>query len=59
MGYKTETYRHRQHCGHYQREGGGEPAVKYVVTEDDLTLGGRHAVQYTIMYHRILHFKLT
>ena len=47
MGYKTETYRHRQHCGHYQREGGGEQAVKYVVTEDDLTLGGRHAMQYT------------
>ena len=50
VGYKTETQGHRQQRGGHQREGGGavkgkraEPAV----TEGDLTLAGRHAMQYT------------
>ena len=51
MGYKTETHRHRQQYGGYWKEG-GEGAVnckgaKYMVMEDDLTLGGGHTMQYT------------
>ena len=40
-----------QQYGVHQREGSGEivkvKGVKYMVTEDDLTLGGRHIMQYT------------
>lgn len=48
---KQEEHRHSQQCGGYQRGGGwgvvkGE-GVKYMVTEDDFTLGGGPTVQYT------------
>ena len=38
----------RQQFGGYQREGDGVVKwAKYIVMEDDLTLGGGHPMQYT------------
>ena len=52
VGWKTETHRHRQQYGGYQREGGwgvvkGQECQIYMVMEDDLTLGGGHTMQYS------------
>ena len=52
MGFKTETQRHRQTTVWWLPEGrvGGWYMVKgakYMVMEDDLTLGGGHTMQYT------------
>ena len=48
---QRKTHRHRQPYGGYQRyEGWGVvkgEGVKYMVIEDDLTLGGGHAIQCT------------
>ena len=33
--------------------------AKYMVTEDDLTLGGGHTMQYAVMYHRNVPLKPT
>ena len=50
-GIYTEIPRHRQQCSGCQRDRPlGERQVKrakYMVTEDDLTLGGRNTTQYT------------
>ena len=50
--YKSETHRHRQQYGGYQKEGSSRGMVKvkghkYMVMEEDLTLGGGHTMQYT------------
>ena len=43
----TETHIHRQQYDGYQRECEWRvKEVKYMVMEDDLTLGGGHTVQY-------------
>ena len=48
MGYKTETHRHRQQYGGYQREGGivkGKEGQIYGEKRSS-ALGGGHTVQY-------------
>ena len=50
----------KQQHSDYLREGGGWKRVKgakYMVKEDDLTLGGGRTVQSHIMYHRNVHLK--
>ena len=54
VGHKTETHRLKLWVYEYggsQREGGWRvvkvKGAKYMVTEDDLTLGGGYAMQYT------------
>ena len=47
--YKTETQRHRQQYGGYQKEWVGDwwlRRAKYLVMEDDLSLGGGHTMQH-------------
>ena len=52
VGYKTETHRHRQTTAWWLPEGRGWEANKRVkgassmVTEDNLTLGGGHTMQF-------------
>lgn len=46
---QTKTYRHAQQYRGYQKEGwwwGSKGSgVKYMVTKDDLNLGGKHTMQ--------------
>ena len=45
---QTTTHRHRQQYGGQQKEGDskGERGSNYIGTDEDLTLGGEHAMQY-------------
>ena len=49
MGYKTETHRHRQQYGGYQREGGTVKGKEGQIYGEKrlFALGGGHTVQYT------------
>ena len=47
---KNKTHRHRTQYGGYRGKGGAVVKVRgieHMPMEEDLTLGGRHTVQYT------------